>query len=71
MSKMNALSIDAQESAYEQYIESQREELRQEGAEELRVDILRSLEVLVSKSWTSQEKLAYQTAVLVVEQATR
>lgn len=71
MSKMNALSIDAQETLYEQYIESQREELREEGAEELRIGLLRELEVRISRAWTSQEKSAYQTAMVIVEQATR
>lgn len=68
MSKMNELSID--HDAYEQYVESANMELRREGAEELRVEILRALDVESRKSWTQQEKFAYNVAKIVVEQAT-
>lgn len=69
MSKMNQLSIDAQEAAYEEYVEEQRQALRKEGAEELRKDILRELNELVKKAWTNHEKHGYQTAIVVVERA--
>ena len=42
MSKMNELSIDHE--AYEQYVESLNQDLRREGAEELRKEILRLIE---------------------------
>lgn len=35
MSKMNALSLEEQEELYEQFLESQREELREEGRKEV------------------------------------
>lgn len=41
MSKMNELSIDAQETLYEEYIESQRDELRREGGKEVVLELLR------------------------------
>jgi hypothetical protein len=41
MSKMNEMSIDAQEAAFEQMVEQERNELRLEGAEELRYEIRR------------------------------
>jgi hypothetical protein len=43
MSKMNEMSIDAQEAAFEQMVEEERNQLRQEGAEELRFEIRRVL----------------------------
>jgi hypothetical protein len=68
MSKMNELSIDY--DAYEDYVESERMELRLEGAEEMRKEIIRALEQRIAKAWTSDEKLALQTAVVIAEQAT-
>jgi len=68
MSKMNELSIDHE--AYERYVESMNMELRREGAEELRVEILRALDVEARKAWTQQEKFAYNVAKIVIEQAT-
>lgn len=67
MSKMNELSIDHE--AYEQYVESANMELRREGAEELRIEILRALDVEARKGWTQQEKFAYNVAKVIVEQA--
>jgi hypothetical protein len=69
MSKMNELSISNLEDGYAEHVEEQRQELRKEGAEELRQDILRELNVLKTKSWTSQEKIAYEAAIIVVERA--
>lgn len=68
MSKMNELSID--HDAYEAYVESERMDLRREGAEELRSDILRELDVQVRKAWTQDAKLAFEAAKIVVERAT-
>lgn len=48
MSKMNQLSIEEQEAAYDSYVEEQRQELRKEGAEELRNDIMRELEYSIA-----------------------
>lgn len=43
MSKMNELSNEEQALAFEQMVEAERNELRQEGAEELRFEIRRVL----------------------------
>jgi hypothetical protein len=69
MSKMNELSISNMEDRYAEHVEEQRQELRKEGAEELRQDILRELESLKIKAWTSQEKIAYEAAIIVVGRA--
>jgi uncharacterized protein YicC (UPF0701 family) len=69
MSKMNEMSMSDMEDRYAEHVEEQRQELRKEGAEELRQDILRELNTLVNKAWTSQEKHGYQTAIVVVERA--
>jgi hypothetical protein len=69
MSKMNELSISDMEDSYAEHVEEQRQELRKEGAEELRQDILRELNALKTKSWTSQEKIAYEAAIIVVGRA--
>lgn len=69
MSKMNELSISDMEDRYAEHVEGQRQELRKEGAEELRQDILRELESLKIKAWTSQERIAYDAAKIVVERA--
>ena len=70
MSKMNEMSIDEQETAYSEYVEEQRQELRKEGAEELRQTILRELNSLKIKAWTSQERIAYDAAMIIVERET-
>lgn len=67
MSKMNELSID--HDAYEAYVESERMELRLEGAEELRIDIIRELDTQILKAWTNDAKLALQAAKIIVERA--
>jgi hypothetical protein len=69
MSKMNELSISDMEDSYAEHVEEQRQELRKEGAEELRQDILRELESLKIKAWTSQERIAYEAAIIVVGRA--
>lgn len=67
MSKMNELSID--HDAYEAYVESERMNLRREGAEEMRIEILRELDVQIRKAWTNDGKLAFQAAKIIVERA--
>jgi hypothetical protein len=69
MSKMNELSISDMEDSYAEHVEEQRQELRKEGAEELRKDILRELESLKIKAWTSKERIAYEAAIIVVGRA--
>lgn len=56
--------------AYEAFVESERMELRREGAAELQVEIQRVLDTYIAKAWTSQEKAALQTAKVIVDQAT-
>ena len=67
MSRMNEMSIDEQETAYAEHVEEQRQELRKEGAEELRQSILRELNSLKIRAWTSQERIAYDAAMIIVE----
>jgi len=67
MSRMNEMSIDEQENAYAEHVEEQRQELRKEGAEELRQSILRELNSLKIRAWTSQERIAYDAAMIIVE----
>ena len=69
MSKMNELSIDEQETLYEQYLEDQNNVFRREGAEELRADILRQLGELERRAWTSEIQQGIRTAIVVVESA--
>lgn len=71
MGKMNELSLAEQEALYDEYLESQREELRKEGAEELRAEILRGLKEQQLRSTTSNLKFGLIVAEVVVEQATR
>lgn len=68
MSKMSELSLDY--DAYEAYVESERMDLRLEGAEELRIEVLRELDQQINKASTQETKLALETAKLVVERAT-
>jgi hypothetical protein len=70
MSKMNELSISELEDSYAEHIEEQRQELKKQGAEELRAEILKELNVLVGRAWTTHEKHGYQTAIVVVERTT-
>ena len=69
MSKMNQLSIEEQEAAYDSYVEEQRQELRKEGAEELRKDILRQIDEEMRRLWDPQQKFGMQVAKIVVERA--
>lgn len=69
MSKMNQLSIDEQETLYAEYLESLNQDLRKEGAEELRKDILRELNTMYKKAWTRPERVAYGVAIMLVERA--
>jgi hypothetical protein len=62
---------DREEALYEEYVESQREELRKEGAEELRIEILRLIRQEVARSTTSNMKFGLLVAETVVEQAAR
>lgn len=71
MGKMNELSLAEQETLYDEYLESQREELRKEGAEELRIEILRELKNQSSRAAVSGVKIGIETAIVVVEQAQR
>lgn len=71
MGKMNELSMAEQEALYDEYVEFQREELRKEGAEELRIEILRELKLQSLKAFTEQHRLGIETALVVVERATR
>ena len=68
---MNELSLAEQETLYDEYLESQREELRKEGAEELRLEILRELKHQSSRAVVSGVKIGIETALVVVEQAQR
>lgn len=67
MSKMNELSID--HDAYEAYVESERMDLRREGAEEMRIEILRAIDAEMVKVWDKQQKFGLQVAKVLVEQA--
>lgn len=69
MSKMNELSLEQQEASYEMFIESQRDDLRSEGAEEMRIEILRAIDAEMLKVWDSQQKFGLQVAKVLVEQA--
>lgn len=71
MSKMNELSIAEQEEAYEQMIEYEREEFRKEGAEELRIEILRELEAVSKRAWTKEVQQGINTAIVIAEKAQR
>lgn len=71
MSKMNELSIAEQEEQYEAYLEFQRNELRAEGAEELRLEILRQLDALERRAWTPDIRHGLRTAIVVAESASR
>jgi hypothetical protein len=69
MSKMNELSLEQQEASYELFIEAQRDELRSEGAEEMRIEILRAIDAEMIKVWDKQQKFGLQVAKVLVEQA--
>ena len=68
MSKSKELYMEQVEADYAAYIESQNQDLRREGAEELRKDILRSLES--AKAFASKEMLfAFDKAIAYVKRA--
>lgn len=71
MSKMNELYLAEQEEYYDQMIEDQREELRKEGAEELRIEITRMLDAVLKRAWTKEVEQGIRTALVIVEQAQR
>ncbi len=72
MSNPDELSMTTDfEKDYEAYLEFQRNELRTEGAEELRVDILRKLDELERRAWTPEIKHGIRTAIVAVESAGR
>jgi hypothetical protein len=64
---MNELSIDHE--AYERFLESENNVLRKEGAEELRIEILRALDAQITKVSTEDTKLGLRLAMVVAEQA--
>jgi hypothetical protein len=68
MSKMNEQSIDFE--SYEAFVEDEKNTLRKEGAEEMRIEITRELKNQLRKAVTSQEKFGLQVALVVVAQAT-
>jgi hypothetical protein len=43
MSKMKSLYMDEQEAAYDEFVESQRNELREEGKAELRAELVHAI----------------------------
>jgi len=57
------------EELLEEFVEHQRQELRKEGADELRASIVAELEHRIRGSWTQQEKVTLMTAKLIVEAA--
>lgn len=69
MSKMNELSLEEQEQAYEAYVEAQRQDLRLEGAEELRQDILREIDKEMRRLWDPQQKFGMGVAKIIIERA--
>lgn len=69
MSKMNELSLEQQEASYELFIEAQRNELRQEGAEEMRIEIIRALDAESKRTASKDVAFGLKTAIVVAEQA--
>lgn len=69
MTKTKEQYMEQIESDYADYVEAQNQALRREGAEELRNDILRSLES--AKAFTSKEMtFAFDKAISYVKRAT-
>ncbi len=58
-----------QEALYEEYLEDERNGYRREGAEELRIEILRQLSELERRAWTTEIRQGIRTAIVVVESA--
>jgi hypothetical protein len=69
MGKMNALSLETEEQYYEQYIESLNQEIRNEGAAELRIEIMRQLEGQLSKAFSDTERITLKAAMIIVGSA--
>jgi hypothetical protein len=61
---------DIHEEAYSQYMEAQRQELRLEGAEEMRKEILRLIDAEFIKAWTAETRHGMMTAKVLAERAT-
>jgi len=57
------------EQDYEKFVEEEKNVLRKEGAEEMRIEITRELKNQMHKAVTSQEKFGLQVALVVVTQA--
>jgi uncharacterized protein YdhG (YjbR/CyaY superfamily) len=69
MNNLKEMYMEQVEADYAEYIESQNQALRREGAEELRIGILRSLES--AKEFASAEMLpAFDKAIDYVKRAT-
>lgn len=69
MTKSREMYMEQIEADYADYVESQNQALRREGAEELRNDILRSLES--AKAFASKEvTFAFDKAIAYVKRAT-
>jgi hypothetical protein len=65
----NSTNAAYESAAYDEYLESQRQELRQEGAEELRKDILNLL--VPAREFASAEMcFAFDRAITYVKRAT-
>jgi hypothetical protein len=58
-----------QEALYEEYLEDERNAYRREGAEELKIEILRQLSELERRAWTTEIRQGIRTAIVVVESA--
>lgn len=54
MSKMNELSIDEQETAYAEYVESLNEELRSAAVNEYKKELLRKIDLELSWKTTDE-----------------
>ena len=69
MNNLKEMYMEQVEADYADYVESQNQALRREGAEELRIGILRSLES--AKEFASTEMLpAFDKAIAYVKRAT-
>lgn len=69
MSKMSQEYDDAQHEAYSEYVEAQRQELRKEGAEEMRKEILRLIDAEFIRAWTAETRHGMMTAKVLAERA--
>jgi hypothetical protein len=69
MSKTKEWLMSTIEQDYEKFVEEEKNVLRKEGAEEMRIEITRELKNQMHKAVTSQEKFGLQVALVVVTQA--